>query len=144
MNRPMQIPPRLRRIVGAGAVVGLLAAGVAGCGGGGSSTGSSGETVTKAPTVQGEEKESGGPIERGGAPEAALLLEETKARANQIVEEAQQQGLEIVAQAKADSSLGKSELLEAKQEANEVIQTAKESAKLAIEGAKAKAREQGG
>jgi hypothetical protein len=127
-------------------VVGLLAAGVAGCGSGGR-TENTGEPGIPAPTAQ-EEAEVDLENAVGGAAgrkqEAAELLEETKEQANQVIEEAEQRAFAKVKEAKADPSLSKSELKEAKEEAKEALQEAKESAKMALEGAKAKAEEIGG
>jgi hypothetical protein len=127
-------------------VVGVLAAGVAGCGSG-NRTENTGEPGIPAPTAQEEaevdlENAVGG--EAGRKQEAAELLQETKERANQVVEEADQRAFAKVKEAKADPSLSKSALKEAKEEAKEVLQEAKESAKKALEGAKAKAEEIGG
>jgi hypothetical protein len=138
--------PRLRHATGVIVVVGVLAAGVAGCGSG-NRTENTGEPGIPAPTAQEEaevdlENAVGG--EAGRKQEAAELLQETKERANQVVEEADQRAFAKVKEAKADPSLSKSALKEAKEEAKEVLQEAKESAKKALEGAKAKAEEIGG
>jgi hypothetical protein len=138
--------PRLRHALGVIVVVGLLAAGVVGCGSGGS-TENTGESGIPAPTAR-EEAEVDLENAVGGAAgrkqEAAELLQETKERANQVVEEADQRAFAKVKEAKADPSLSKSALKEAKEEAKEVLEEAKESAKKALEGAKAKAEEIGG
>jgi hypothetical protein len=127
-------------------VVGLLAAGVVGCGSGGS-TENTGESGIPAPTAR-EEAEVGIENAVGGVAgrkqEAAELLQQTKEKANQVVEEAEQQAFARVKEAKADPSLSKSALKEAKEEANEALHEAKESAKMALEGAKAKAEKIGG
>ena len=137
---------RVRRALCAVVIVGLLAAGVVGCGSGGR-TENTGEPGIPAPTAR-EEAESGIENAVGGVAgrkqEAAELLQQTKDKANQVVEEAEQQAFARVKEAKADPSLSKSALKEAKEEANEALQEAKESAKLALEGAKAKAEEIGG
>jgi hypothetical protein len=137
---------RLRHAMGVIVVVGLLAAGVVGCGSGGR-TENTGEPGIPAPTAQ-EEAEVGIENAVGGVAgrkqEAAELLQQTKEKANQVVEEAEQQAFARVKEAKADPSLSKSALQEAKQEANEALHEAKESAKMALEGAKAKAEEIGG
>jgi hypothetical protein len=138
--------PRLRNATGAIVVVGLLAAGVAGCGSG-VSTENTGEPGIPVPTAQ---EEAAGGIENtegsvaGSKQEAAELLEQTKEKANQVIEEAEQRAFETVEEAKADKSLSKDALKEAKEEAKEALLEAKESAKKALEGAKAKAEEIGG
>jgi dsDNA-specific endonuclease/ATPase MutS2 len=137
---------RVRRALCAIVVVGVLAAGVVGCGSGGR-TENTGEPGISAPTAQEEaevdlENAVGGVA--GRKQEAAELLQETKERANQVVEEADQRAFAEVKEAKADPSLSKSALKAAKEEAKEVLQEAKESAKKALEGAKAKAEEVGG
>ena len=145
-RKSWRVLPRLRNALGAIVVVGVLAAGVVGCGSGGR-TENTGEPGIPAPTAQ-EEAEVG--IENavggvaGSKQEAAELLQQTKEKANQVVEEAEQQAFAKVKEAKADPSLSKSALKEAKEEAKEALQEAKESAKLALEGAKAKAEEIGG
>jgi hypothetical protein len=127
-------------------VVGVLSAGVVGCGSG-DRTENTGEPGLPAPTAQ-EEAEVGIENAVGGVAgrkqEAAELLQQTKEKANQVVEEAEQQSFETVEEAKADKSLSKDELKEAKAEAKEALLEAKESAKLALEGAKAKAEKIGG
>jgi hypothetical protein len=146
MTRSARALRRIRNATGAIVVVGLLTAGVVGCGSGGT-TENTGEPGIPAPSAQ-EESEVG--IEgteteiAGRKQEAAELLEQTKEKANQVVEEAEQQAFARVKEAKADPSLSKSALKDAKEEANEALHEAKESAKLALEGAKAKAEEIGG
>jgi F0F1-type ATP synthase membrane subunit b/b' len=146
MTRTARALSRLRHATGAIVVVGLLAAGVAGCGSGGT-TENTGEPGIPAPTAQEEAQvgtESAEQNVAGSKQEAAELLEQTKEKANQVIEEAEQQAFETVQEAKADKSLSKDELKEAKEEAKEALLEAKESAKKALEGAKAKAEEIGG
>jgi hypothetical protein len=145
MTRSARALLRLRRAPGAIVVVGLLAAGVVGCGSG-NRTENTGEPGIPAPTVQ-EEAEVGIESTEGGVAgskqEAAELLQQTKEKANQVLEEAEQQAFERTQEAKADPSLTKSALKEAKEEAKEALLEAKESAKMALEGAKEKAEEIG-
>ncbi len=146
MTRAGRALRRMRNGTGAIVVVGLLAAALVGCGSG-SRTENTGEPGIPAPTAQ-EEAEVGSESTAGEVAgrkqEAAELLQETKDRANEVVEEAEQQAFARIKEAKADSSLSKSGLQEVKRETNETIHEAKESAKKALEGAKAKAEEIGG
>ena len=139
-------PLRLRRALWAIAIVGLLALAVVGCGNSGR-TENTGEPGIPAPTAQ-EEAEVDMENAVGGAAgrkqEAAELLQETKDQANQVVEEAEQRAFAKVKEAKADPSLSKSALVQAKEEAKEALEEAKESARMALEGAKAKAEKIGG
>lgn len=147
MTRSARALLRLRRAMGAFVVVGLLAAGLVGCGFNSNRTENTGESGLPAPTLQ-EEAEVGAESPKGGVAgskqEAAELLEQTKSKANQVVEEADQQAFESIEEAKRDPSLSKSALQAAKEEAKEALQEAKESAKLALERAKEKAEEIGG